>query len=290
MADRRGLWANKWPARLFTIVMTIIVLFPLLWVVSVSMRPPGREAFESYFFIIPKRITLENYHEAIEFMASRGVSFFTLYRNSIIVSAVSTVVCLIISMLMAYSFALHFRLKLFQLNYFMIILYMTIPTSMIMIPAFVIAKWFQMFNTLYSLIPFYIATQMPLAVFILTIFFRAFPLELRDAAEIDGCSDLGILWRIYLPLSKPALATTAVIIFFLLWNEFPLALVLINDPSQMTLPVGLTTLLGRYGSVSGPGLTLYCAAIVMGAIPVLIVYLIAQKWLIAGLTAGAIKG
>jgi raffinose/stachyose/melibiose transport system permease protein len=161
-----------------------------------------------------------------------------------------------------------------------------IPVHVTLIPLYVLSKGLGIYDTLWALLGPYIAFQLPISVFILTEFFRGVPREVEEAARIDGAGTFGIWWRIIMPLAAPAISTVAIYAFIFVWNEFIFALVLLSSPANMTIPLGLMQFFGEY-RVNVPGLM---AVLTLASLPVILLYLAAQNRVVAGLTAGAVKG
>lgn len=156
-----------------------------------------------------------------------------------------------------------------------------------MIPLFFVLKNLGLLNTYFAVILPYIGFLIPIATLILRSFFEQIPVELKEAAKIDGATDIRILLQIVLPLSKPAIASTAIFLFLEAWNEFLYALVFMQNPKIQTIPVAIAKIAG--GKYIIPVGT-YAASIMITVIPILIIFIIFQKWFIAGMTVGAVKG
>lgn len=140
-------------------------------------------------------------------------------------------------------------------------------------------------NSLWSLIFIYTATGIPLSVLILTGFFRTMPKELEEAARIDGCSDIKVFWHILMPLMRPALATVGIISFIQAWNDFFFPLIFIQDEMKKTIPVGMLTLFGEYST----DWSILFAGLTLSSLPMIIIFLLASKQFMEGLTAGSVK-
>jgi raffinose/stachyose/melibiose transport system permease protein len=153
-------------------------------------------------------------------------------------------------------------------------------------PLVVMMKQLGIANTLFALMPPYVAFGLPLQILVLRGFFRLVPSELLEAARVDGANEFTIFWRIMLPLSVPALAALAIIDALATWNEFLLALVLISSKDQRTVPLGLMQFQGEHSSQY----TLLMAGVLISIVPVLIIFLFLQRYFVTGLTAGAVKG
>ncbi|MFD0715317.1 carbohydrate ABC transporter permease [Paenibacillus sp. GCM10027626] len=204
--------------------------------------------------------------------------------NSVLVSVVS-VAAIIVSGSLASFYIARYRFRWNGALFFFFLLGMMIPIKLGIVPLFLLMKQFAIINTQWSLIFVYTAIGIPLSVLILTGFFRTLPKELEEAARIDGCSEIGILGRILLPLMRPALGTVMIMNFITVWNDFFFPLIFIQDEARKTIPVGMLTLFGEYStdwSVLFAGLTL-------SSLPMLVIFFLASKQFMEGLTAGAVK-
>lgn len=258
-------------------VVGVTMLVPFLWMLSTSLKDSS-SAFDFPPKWIPHPATWRNYLDAWT-----SVPFGRFYFNSILVGVLTTAGQVLTSALAAYGFArLRFpgRDKLF-LAY---LATMMIPGSVTMIPVFILIK--QM-----GLIDSYTALILPgifsaYGTFLLRQFFMTLPRDLEEAARIDGCSLFGIFWKIILPLSKPALATLTTFTFMGSWNNFMWPLIVVNSMDKMTLPVGLQSFQSLYSTEW----TLLMAGSIIVLIPVVVVFLMCQRYFIEGIQMGAIKG
>ena len=258
------------------------VLIPLIWVISLGFRTRG-EIYE----ILPTTLTLRNFPEAFRQIREWGkISFVRMYINSILVTSASILGIITISSLGAFGFS-HYDFRGKELIFIAFLLGIVIPIQVMLIPLFVLMKQLKLLKLYFVLILPYIAFGFPVAVLILRGFFEKIPIEIKEAAHIDGASAKTIFWRIVLPISKPALATCIVFAFLSFWNEFLFALVFVRKDSMQTIPVVLSRLLGS------PFVTqyeIYAATVTLTIVPVLILYIFFQRWFIAGLSSGAVKG
>lgn len=255
----------------------ITMLVPLLWMLSTSLKA-ATEIFSSTFAWWPRQWIWENYVNAW-----RAVPFGRFYLNSLCVAACVTVGQIVTSAMAAYAFsrlAFPGRDKLF----FAYLATLMIPGSVTMIPVFILMRmigWVDSYKAL--IIP---AMFTAYGTFMLRQFFMTLPRDLEDAAKIDGCSYWGIFWQIILPLSKPALATLATFTFMGNWASFMWPLIVINDMSKRTLPIGLETFKTMYST----DVTLLMAGSVMAMLPVILVFLFNQRFFIEGIKLTGIKG
>ncbi len=235
---------------------------------------------------IPARITLENYREL--FFArgdtTANVSLFLLsLRNSAIIAGLTTTICVILGVLSAYALA---RLKFPGSRIYMVLMMAAqmLPPIAILIPLYVLLRRLDMLDTHYGLVLVYMSFILPLVVWLMRGYFAAIPAELEDAARIDGCTRLGALIRIVLPLAGPGLVSVAVFAFIAAWNEYLYAFIYTNIHAK-TLPV----LIGEFSTKLGLEYLRIAAAGVLASIPPVVLALIFQRFIIRGLTSGAVK-
>ncbi len=255
-----------------------ILVYPFLFMLSTSFKPRSLSLGDPTQ-LIPSDPTLENYIQVL------GVDNFARYfLNSAMVAVVSTVLIVALSSMMAYAFTkLRFPGK--RVLFTLIIVGLTIPTMMLIIPQFLLARDLGLLNSLQGLVPFYVGTALGFNTFLLAGFFQTIPRELDEAMIIDGAGPLRRYWNLALPLSKPALATTVIFAFLGTWDEFAWALTVLNDVEVRTLPIAIALFQGQHSTSWG----LVFAASLMAIVPVLIVYIIFQRFFVAGLTSGAVK-
>jgi multiple sugar transport system permease protein len=284
-ADRRALrlaHRNFLIGRILTyaalVVAAIIVLFPIYWMITTSLKLP-REIFRQPA-LWPKVFTLDNY---VKLIADEG--FLLAVRNSLIVSSTVTVISVIISSFAAYSmvrFRYRFRGVIGRLILFA---YLT-PASLLFIPLSILMAQLKLGNSLFGLMLVYLTFSLPLSTWLLQGYFRGVPRELEEQGLIDGHSRLGALIHIVLPLSAPGLAAVSIFTFTGAWNELLLALVLITSESQRTAPLALNYLITSDVLPWGP----LMAGAVLSSVPLMILYFVAQRFMVAGMTAGSVKG
>jgi raffinose/stachyose/melibiose transport system permease protein len=211
--------------------------------------------------------------------------FSTYGVNSLIITLSKVPIGMFVSALAAFAFSrLRFR---FQKVLFMIVIMGTmIPVQVALGPIFQIMLNAKLLSTYIGILLPYIAFGIPYHVFLFNNFFKSIPRELDEAALIDGCSKFGLLWRIIIPLSLPIMAAVFILDFVSTWNEFAIALVILQSADAWTVPLGLMAFRGQFSSNYGA----LNASIVLSIIPVVIVYLLFQRYFVSGLTAGAVKG
>ena len=264
----------------FVLFFLIWTLAPILWSISVSLKSTD-ELFSWPPVYIPSNPTLDNFINAFE----RVTALPSALRNSLIIMAISTPISVFLSALGAYGLARYkFRGK--ELLKYGLLTIRMIPGILIAIPMFIIAKKLGVHDQIITLVVAYVAFNLPFNIWMLTGFFEEIPREIEESALIDGCSPFQMFWRIVMPLSTPALMASTIFCMLLSWNEFQFAVILTFTEASKTLPVviaGFSSDRGiRYGEMAATG--------TLAIIPVLIVGMYLQKYLVRGLTAGAVKG
>jgi ABC-type glycerol-3-phosphate transport system permease component len=257
----------------------VVMIIPFIWMVST--------AFKEYAYVIefPPRLIPSN-PSFNNFITAWSANNFQLYfQNSLLVSGSSLVLSVAISSMMAYAFA-RFKFPGKEFLFYLVLLVLMVPNLINIIPQFMLAKAFNLRNSLSGLVVFYVANSLPLNTFLLRGFFESLPRELEEAMLIDGGGFLTIFTRMVLPLSKPALATVSIFSLLGFWDEFILALTLIDVPAKRTLPVAIASYQGQHGTDWG----LVFAASLIAIIPVILVYISLQRYFTSGMTTGAFKG
>ncbi|MEM7024162.1 MAG: carbohydrate ABC transporter permease [Pseudomonadota bacterium] len=256
----------------------LLLLFPIYWMVITSLKLP-REIYRVPS-LWPQVFTAENYRILL---VDKG--FLLNVRNSLIVATTVTVISVFISSLAAYSMA-RFRYR-FKGVFGRVILfaYLT-PTSLLFIPLSILMARLQLGNSLHGLILVYMTFSLPLSTWLLQSYFRGVPRELEEQGMIDGLSRLGAMFRIVLPLSAPGMAAVSIFTFTGAWNELLLALVLITSESQRTAPLALNYLITSDVLPWGP----LMAGAVLSSVPLMILYFVAQRFMVQGMVTGSVKG
>ncbi|MEH6725895.1 MAG: carbohydrate ABC transporter permease [Hyphomicrobiales bacterium] len=246
--------------------------------ISVSLKP-ATEPFSIPARLWPSAPTLENYVTAFR------PEFRTYFMNSMIVSGASVVITVTLALLAAYSFS---RGKLIALTVLMgaVVMAQMFPHSAIIIPIYKMMRLADLLNTYTSLIIAYVSVTLPVAIWMLRGFLIKLPVSLEEAASIDGAGPLRVFWDIVVPLARPGVIATAVYVLIVTWQEFLFALSFTSTKEMRTLPVGLNDFIGQYGIRYGE----LMASSVMVSVPVIAIFFFLQRYLVAGLTAGAVKG
>jgi len=259
------------------ILISFFFLFPVLWVLSVSVRSE-KAVFETA--LVVNEWHFENY-----ITAWKTFGFSSMFKNSLFITVVSIALTVAFSALAGYSFA-KLKYRGSDVVYLLLLTGVMIPQSGILIPFFYLMKTVGLYNSHWSVIISSVAFGIPLSVMLFRGFFESLPNELLEAARVDGCKELGIFFRICLPLCKPALATTIIMLFVTIWNDYMMPLVLLREDTKFTLPLGMARYIGQWDSPWN----LIAAGVVLCAVPITIVYLAFQSQFVKGLTAGAVKG
>ncbi len=254
-----------------------LMLLPFLWMLSTSLKEPA-EIFTYPPIWIPSRLAWENYAQAIAAMP-----FGRFYLNSLIVASSVTVLQLLTSSLAGFAFArLRFRGR--DALFLLYLATLMIPFQVTMIPNFILVRYLRWYDTYQALIlpPSFSA----FSTFLMRQYFLSIPLDLDEAARVDGASSWRIWWQIILPLSGPVIAALTIFIFLNAWNDFLWPLVVTNSLEMRTLPVGLSTFQGQYNVQWN----LLMAGSVIALVPVLAVYIAGQNWFVQGITLSGMGG
>lgn len=256
----------------------VYACFPVLWMLFSSLKS-NTEIFSLPPALFPKEFTLKAYRSI--FGSPMKVRFFL---NSYLVATVVTLLTLFVAILAGYSFSRHsFKLKK-PLNLF-IISTQTVPPISLLIPYFGIVVAFRMYDTYFALIFTYMVFTLPYAILLMTGYFNTLPKELDEAVIIDGGSSFTALWRVLVPVSIPGIVATGVYTFLLSWNEFLFALTLTKSTEMRTVPIGIQLLMGQHAYEWNEMM----AMSILGSFPILIMYLVAQRYFLEGMTAGSVK-
>ncbi|MBX6771643.1 MAG: carbohydrate ABC transporter permease [Chloroflexi bacterium] len=266
---------------LLMVAGAVIFIMPFLWMLSTSLKDP-KQIFAYPPVWIPNPIHWDNY---IQGWFGNPLMPFTLFlRNTLIITINNMIGNLVSCSLVAYGFArLHGRGK--NVLFLLVLATMMVPSEVTLIPTYILFTKLQWVNTFLPLtVPAWFGW--PFFIFLLRQFFLTLPTELDDAARIDGCSTWGILFRIILPLSKPALATVAIFAFIGNWNNFLPQLIYLHDRDKITLAVGLNMFLGQYTTQ----FHLLMADSVISLIPILVIFFLAQRIFVQGITFTGLRG
>ena len=264
----------------FVTLTMLFFLFPFYWILITSIQPKGQLYLATPNFI-PRNITLDNF---ISVLGGGKVNIAIALKNSLVVAVATTAVCIIFGIFAAYAFA---RLKFKGSNVVFIALIFVemLPPVALLIPFYLIFKQLSLTNTLQGLIIMQTSWLLPIVTWILYSYFKTIPKDLEDSARIDGASKVGALVKIIVPLSLPGVVSSAVICFVFSMGEFMGAMAIINVQRVQTLPLALAQFVSKYSIEYG---NITASAVLAIIFPVLFV-LIFQRYIIKGLTAGAVK-
>ena len=259
-------------------IITLIVLVPIVIMVFGALKTRGEMFAHPYTLPIPAH--WENFT-----LILKTPSFWRMLRNSLVVALGTTLGVLIVCSLASFVFArMQFRGKDLAFNF--LTLGLMFPVTVAIMPVYLVVRQMQLIDSLLAVILVQTAFGISANILILRGFFTSIPMELQDAGYIDGCSTFGFFWRILLPLARPALAAIAALTLIVSWNDLLTPLVLLNSDTLWTLPLGTMQFQGQYSS----DLALTAAFVTLSALPAIIFYMFAERQIVSGLTAGAIKG
>ena len=268
------------------IICCVIAVYPVLRVVTISLRP-NDTLLTTSLRIIPENATLDNYRKVLfgDPVVHRKSDFFLWIWNSFSVVIVTSILSVILAAVSAYAFS-RFKFRGRAVGLVFLLTTQMIPAGMLLLPIFIMLAKLKMINTVLGLIIAYAVTSVPLTIWTLKGYYDTIPVDLEEAALIDGASRLTVFTRIILPLSTPALAIAFLFSFMGGWSEYLVARVVLQQNGLFTWPLGIFTYAQDFTVSWGQ----FSAASVMIAIPVMILFLYSSKWLISGLTLGSVKG
>jgi raffinose/stachyose/melibiose transport system permease protein len=260
------------------IVAALVILVPLALAIVGGLKTTPQ--LLAHPFAVPRPFAWSNYTDVL-----RSSTFWRQCANSVFVMTTTTLLVLALASSAAFVFArIHFRAREVVFTYFS--LGLLFPATVAILPLYILIRRLGLVDTLWGIILPQVAFALPLSVLILRNFFLAIPAEIEDASYVDGASPFEFFWRILLPLARPGLAAVAVLTMVTSWNNFFLPLVVLNNDKLWTLPLGVMQYQGQYGTDWGRVLAFVSLALT----PAVVFYLFAERQIIAGLTAGAVKG
>jgi multiple sugar transport system permease protein len=273
-------YLSKTTIHFLIIVYIVFLLFPLVWVVSSSLKSTP-EIYSGSPTILPQQITFDHYVSVIE-----GQQVFLTMWNSVIVGIVSTILVLLIAVPSAYAMV---RYKSIINNGILgwILVSQIFPVILVMIPLYVLLRYMGLTDSLVGLTLIYVVWSLPFVLWMMHGYVKSIPIELEEAAVIDGATRTEVIFKVIMPLLLPAIGASALFAFISAWNEFFFAFVLMKSPTLATLQVELARYTGMEGQArTGP----LAAASVIATIPSIILFVFMRKWLTTGLVSGALKG
>ncbi|MFN2169511.1 MAG: carbohydrate ABC transporter permease [Anaerolineae bacterium] len=258
--------------------MVVVIFVPIVILIFGSLKTRGEMYSHPYTLPIPPR--WENYGKILG-----EPTFWRMLLNSLVVMVVVTAAVVLLCGLAAFVFArMEFRGK--NLVFLFFTLGLMFPINVAIMPVYLVLRQIGLLDSLWGVMVVQTAFLISGNILILRGFFAAIPVELQDAAYIDGCTTFGFFWRILLPLARPALAAVAALTMVVSWNDLLVPLVVVNQDTLWTLPLGTMQFQGQYGQ----DLSLVAAFVTLSAVPAVIFYLFAERQIVSGLTAGALKG
>ncbi|NWL89240.1 ABC transporter permease [Paenibacillus sp. 79R4] len=269
--------STNWLITALITLGSLVILFPLYMTVSIALKNP--EEMAQSIFALPTGLHFDNFTRAIE-----ATDFFSAFKNSFVITFFSVGFVLLTNSLVSYAVARNMNHKFFKGLYFYFISAMFIPFQIIMLPVVKLTTDLKM-NNIPGLIILYIVYGLAFNIFVYVGYIRSIPLELEEAATVDGATTYGTFWRIIFPLLAPINATVAILSCLSTWNDFMLPLIILSKPESYTLPLVQYVFQGQFST----DYNLAFASYLLALAPMVIVYIFAQKWIINGITQGAVK-
>jgi arabinogalactan oligomer / maltooligosaccharide transport system permease protein len=266
------------------IMACVIAVYPALRVVTISLRP-NDTLLTTDLSLIPENATLDNYREVLFGAPNRQSDFFLWIWNSFSIVAITSIISVILASVSAYAFS-RFRFPGRTPALIFLLTTQMIPAGMLLLPLFIMIAQLKMINTPLGLLIAYSVTSVPLTIWLLKGYYDTIPVDLEEAAMIDGANRFTVFTNIILPLSTPAMAIAFLFAFMGGWSEYLVARVILQKNEIYTWPLGIFVYAQQFTVSWG----LFAAASVMIAIPIMILFLYSSKWLISGLTLGSVKG
>jgi len=260
------------------LVLTGVIVIPIFYAVIGGFK--DNYQLSASPMALPNPWVVSNYTDVLG-----SDTFWIQLKNSVLIAAVTTVVVLVFASLAAFVFARR-SFPGREVVFTLFTLGLLFPSAVAILPLFVLVRTLGLLDNPLGIALPQAAFALPLTIIILRPFFRSIPVELEDAALIDGCGTFGFFWRILLPLSRPVLATLAVLTIVASWNQFLLPLVILSDQANWTLPLGVSNFSTQYSSDTARIL----AYTSLSLVPALVFYLFVERQLVGGLTSGAVKG
>lgn len=281
--SRRSFDGWRWAGRGFLVLLLAYTLIPMAWMLLTSLKT-GFAAMQYPPQWWPAEPTLDNYTRLLDPRDSVGRDFLRYFWNSLVVSTLTTVLAVAVAVPAAYAFS-RFRFPGRTVLFFSVLLRNMFPAVIFLVPLFILMRFLGLVNTLGSLVLTYLTFGLPLAIWLLKGFYDNIPVQLEQAARIDGATRLQAFVLIVMPLSTPGIVATAIYSFIGAWNEYIYAYTFLTRHDQMTLPVGIQRFFSE-NATDWPGLM---AATFLMSVPVIVMFLVLQRYFVRALVEGAVK-
>ncbi|MCI8893528.1 MAG: carbohydrate ABC transporter permease [Lachnospiraceae bacterium] len=278
----RGRWRRQYKKYVLCaagLLLVAVFLFPIYWMIVSSLKGSG-EIFSASPSLIPRSLYLDNYRALFQ-----NADFFMYLKNSAVISILSMIGAILLSAPLSYALARK-SMKGFGAILFILIIIQMVPGNSMALPLYAMFSRWGITNSYLGVVLANITSSLPFVALVLRTSFLGIPRVLEDAARIDGCSAWGTFLRIILPLTRPALVTCAAFGFIFAWGEFIFALVLLPDKAYWPITMGMRTFIGQHGTDWG-GLM---ATATLSSLPVILIFMLTQKHIVGGITAGSVKG
>ncbi len=263
----------------FLVLWTVGTLYPVLRVITISLRPADK-LLSTSLAIIPEGASLKNYFELFT-----ATPFLRWMFNSFVVTAMVTLTGVLLASMAGYAIS-KFRFAGKKAVMQSLLTTQMFPATMLLLPMFIMLSKLRLINSYLGLMIAYSATALPFCIWQMKGYYDTIPTSLIESARVDGCGHWSAWWRIILPLAAPALVITALFSFMASWNEYVVAAIILQEPNMFTLPVGLKMFQGNMSTQWG----LYAAGSFVVSVPVVVLFIVLSRWLVGGLTLGSVKG
>ncbi len=260
---------------LFWLAVTTV---PFLFMVMTTFKTQ-QESYASSVWSLPEALNFVNYRAVL------SGPFLVYLKNSVMVVTISVVLIILISAMAAFAFA-RMRFRFNEALFGLVVAGMIVPIHITLVPIYLMTRDMGLYDSPFALVGPYVATSLPISIFILTEFMRQIPKELEEAARLDGCGPFAIFFKVFLPLSGPGLSTVAIYNAIMLWNEFIFAYVLTSSTSTRTLPLAIWDYQGQYSS----NIPAILAVVTLTSLPLIVAYAFGQEKIVKGMMAGSLKG
>lgn len=276
--------ADRWTlarvlTHLFLALFALATIYPILSIITISLRPSD-QLYSTSLAIIPPGASLKAYHAMLF-----EKPFLTWMLNSFVVSVAVTILGVTLASTSAYAFS-RYRFPGRGSGLYLFLITQMFPATMTMLPLYVLMKNLHLLDTFAGLVVAYTATALPFCVWTMRGYYDTIPVELEQAALIDGCTPWEAFVRVTLPLATPALSITALFSFMAAWSEFLVARIIISQQEHYTLPLGLESLAGQFQTEWAN----YAAGSLMVCVPVMVLFIVLNRYLVSGLSLGGVKG